>query len=74
MILGEGMLRQCLSTSRGGCGLRLGCYQPNGAKLDCGACASGICPDTSDISHGLCEFCLEKALAYNRNLRRKPHH
>lgn len=58
MIVGEGMNRDCCD-----CHIRLGCDQPTGERLDCDNCETGICPDTDDISHGLCTVCLARALA-----------
>lgn len=69
-IIGEGVYRDCMGD---GCGVRLGCHHPSGITLDCGACREMICPDTSDISHGLCDECYVKARRLNAEKRMMAH-
>lgn len=58
--IGEGVMRECCD-----CFITIGCYQPDeaGTKLDCEKCSGNVCPDTHQISHGLCDVCLSRALA-----------
>jgi len=55
--IGEGMLRVCC-----GCFIQIGCYQPKTSEqCDCDKPCDKVCPDTPEVSHGICDICLEKA-------------
>lgn len=55
-IVGEGTNRDCCE-----CKIRLGCYEESGEMHDCSPECAGICPDTTEVSHGLCDICFARA-------------